>query len=464
MSTELRYNEYYNMQESFDWLYERSLNQCTKGINLYEIITSKQNILLAYRIIKSNTGSKTAGTDNLTIKDFKIKSQDNFIEEIQKTLENYVPQPVRRILIPKPNGEKRPLGIPTMRDRLIQQMFKQVLEPICEAQFFKHSYGFRPNRSVEHALSRCKRMAYTSKGFIENQLGLEISTEKSKITNLRRNYSEFLGFELKVEKQKKNEFITISRVSNKAKVKIKQEIRKKIKKIRETPTIKNITHYNLYIRGIHNYYQKATRVSLDFGGLYSSCLPTFYNRLKNIARYEVPRIPPIGYKHFYSTTQRTFKVKGIYLYPLQDVKWKKLEFYNPKINDYTEEGRSYKFKRLKPDISSEIRKMCLSENIKGNLEFSDNRISKYSMQHGKCAITKEFLKSEFAHCHHIIPKELGGSDSFDNLIIIHEWVHLLIHVTKEKTIKDYLTILQLDGKQLEKLNQYRQHCNLTAIH
>ncbi|MBF0724546.1 group II intron reverse transcriptase/maturase [Enterococcus gallinarum] len=601
MSTELRYNEYYNMQKSFDWLYERSLNQCTKGINLYEIITSKQNILLAYRIIKSNTGSKTAGIDNLTIKDFKIQSQDNFIEEIQKTLENYVPQPVRRILIPKPNGEKRPLGIPTMRDRLIQQMFKQVLEPICEAQFFKHSYGFRPNRSVEHALSRCKRMAYTSKchyvvdvdikgffdnvhhgklikqaynigikdkrvlailskmikapirgegvpksgvpqggilspilsnivlndldwwianqwetfpsrhnyqndydkyralkktnlkevhiiryaddfklftksyqeankllhatkGFIENQLGLEISTEKSKITNLRRNYSEFLGFELKVEKQKKNEFITISRVSNKAKVKIKQEIRKKIKKIRESPTIKNITHYNLYIRGIHNYYQKATRVSLDFGDLYSSCLPTFYNRLKNIARYEVPRSPPIGYKHFYSTTQRTFKVKGIYLYPLQDVKWKKLEFYNPKINDYTEEGRSYKFKRLKPDISSEIRKMCLSENIKGNLEFSDNRISKFSMQHGKCAITKEFLKSEFAHCHHIIPKELGGSDSFDNLVIIHEWVHLLIHATKEKTIKEYLTILQLDGKQLEKLNQYRQHCNLTAIH
>ncbi|MEB7776224.1 HNH endonuclease signature motif containing protein [Enterococcus faecalis] len=86
------------------------------------------------------------------------------------------------------------------------------------------------------------------------------------------------------------------------------------------------------------------------------------------------------------------------------------------------------------------------------------------MQHGKCAITKEFLKSEFVHCHHIIQKELGGSDSFDNLVIIHEWVHLLIHATKEKTIKEYLNILQLDGKQLEKLNQYRQYCNLTAIH
>ena len=145
---------------------------------------------MAYRIIKSNTGSNTTGTDNLTIKDFKIKSQDNFIEEIQKTLENYVPQPVRRILIPKPNGEKRPLGIPTMRDRLIQQMFKQVLEPICEARFFKHSYGFRPNRSAEHALSRCKRMAYTSKchyvvdvdikGFFDNVLDrLQLTRQKN---------------------------------------------------------------------------------------------------------------------------------------------------------------------------------------------------------------------------------------------------------------------------------------------
>ncbi|MFR2551449.1 MAG: reverse transcriptase domain-containing protein, partial [Clostridioides difficile] len=77
------------------------------------------------------------------------------------------------------------------------------------------------------------KLLHATKGFIENQLGLEISTEKSKITNLRRNYSEFLGFDLKVEKQKKNEFITISRVSSKAKVKIKQEIRKKIKKIRK---------------------------------------------------------------------------------------------------------------------------------------------------------------------------------------------------------------------------------------
>ncbi len=127
------------MQETFDWLYQRSLENRTKGINLYDIIISERNILLAYRIIKSNTGSKTAGVDNQTISDYKMKNKALFIREIRESLVDYKPSMVTRVEIPKPNGKTRPLGIPTMRDRLIQQMFKQVLEPICEAQFYKHS-------------------------------------------------------------------------------------------------------------------------------------------------------------------------------------------------------------------------------------------------------------------------------------------------------------------------------------
>lgn len=155
MSKELRNNEYYDMQETFDDIYQMSLANETNGINLYDTIISKKNILLAYRNIKSNTGSQTKGTDNLTIDNYKIKDINQFIEDIRNTLLDYQPNSVRRVEIPKPNGKFRPLGIPTMRDRLIQQMFKQVLEPICEARFHKQSYGFRANRSTHDAIERC---------------------------------------------------------------------------------------------------------------------------------------------------------------------------------------------------------------------------------------------------------------------------------------------------------------------
>ncbi|HAQ9076489.1 TPA: group II intron reverse transcriptase/maturase, partial [Enterococcus faecium] len=82
MSTELRYCEYYQMQETFDWLYQRGLDNRTKGINLYDLIVSENNILLAYRMIKRNTGAKTCGVDKQTIEDFKIVNRDAFIKEI----------------------------------------------------------------------------------------------------------------------------------------------------------------------------------------------------------------------------------------------------------------------------------------------------------------------------------------------------------------------------------------------
>ena len=168
---------YYDMQRITDKLYAQSKNN-NNFYHLYELITREENIMLAYRNIKSNTGSKTKGTDGKTINDFKELSVDELVNRVRIRLNNYQPNTVRRVNIPKTNGKTRPLGIPTMEDRLIQQCIKQILEPICEAKFHPHSYGFRPLRSTKHAISRMMTLAQVKsyhycvdidiKGFFDN--------------------------------------------------------------------------------------------------------------------------------------------------------------------------------------------------------------------------------------------------------------------------------------------------------
>ena len=178
---DLRYAEYYDMQTVFDDLYARS----SKGENftyLVDIILKRENILLAYRNIKTNGGSNTPGTDKKTIRDIGELSPEELVAKMRYIIlgsqHGYRPKPVRRKEIPKPNGTTRPLGIPCIWDRLVQQCIKQVMEPICEAKFSDSSYGFRPNRSVENAIAETHKHLQLShlhyvvevdiKGFFDN--------------------------------------------------------------------------------------------------------------------------------------------------------------------------------------------------------------------------------------------------------------------------------------------------------
>ncbi len=173
----LRYSEYYDLQDCFDKLYLKS-KQGDVFTNLMEIISSEENIRLAYRNIKRNSGGRTSGVDRLNIKDIEKMPAEKLVEIIRRKLQFYKPKAVRRVEIPKPNGKTRPLGIPTIIDRLVQQCVLQVLEPVCEAKFHERSNGFRPNRSAEHALAQCYRMVQKQnlhfvvdvdiKGFFDN--------------------------------------------------------------------------------------------------------------------------------------------------------------------------------------------------------------------------------------------------------------------------------------------------------
>ena len=161
----LRNNEYYNLQETFDDLYAKSKRKYI-FTNLMDLITSRENIQLAYRNLKKNDGSYTAGVDGKNIEYLQSWEMNKLISHIQRKFSSYYPKPVRRVEIPKSNGKTRPLGIPTIMDRIIQQCILQVLEPICEAKFHKKSNGFRPNKSAENAVAQLETLIQLSKQYI----------------------------------------------------------------------------------------------------------------------------------------------------------------------------------------------------------------------------------------------------------------------------------------------------------
>jgi len=129
--------------------------------DLLELAKSEVLTITAIHNIKSNHGSKTAGTDGATIDDILQKQYPEVIHMVQNGLDNYNPYLLRRQWIPKPGkSEKRPLGIPAISDRIIQEILRIIIEPIMEAQFFKHSYGFRPMRDAHMALERTTKICH----------------------------------------------------------------------------------------------------------------------------------------------------------------------------------------------------------------------------------------------------------------------------------------------------------------
>lgn len=127
--------------------------------DLYKLISRRDWLLLAHDHVAQNAGSITAGCDGITMKDFDQNLEGN-LEAICKDLQAgaFEPYPVRRVYIPKSKGRYRPLGIQSMRDRIVQEALRMVLEPIYEADFSPSSFGFRPNRCTMDAI-KCSRLS-----------------------------------------------------------------------------------------------------------------------------------------------------------------------------------------------------------------------------------------------------------------------------------------------------------------
>ncbi|MEI3541861.1 MAG: group II intron reverse transcriptase/maturase [Acutalibacteraceae bacterium] len=607
VSKKLRHLEYYDLQRTFDELYEKS-QKGHKFSNLFEIIASNENIKLAYRNIKRNKGSKTAGVDGLTIKNVKKLSEEKFLEIIKKKLAWYSPKAVKRVEIPKPDGRKRPLGIPTIMDRIVQQCILQVLEPICEAKFHERSNGFRPNRSAEHAIAQCYKMIQQQnlhfavdidiKGFFDNvdhaklikqmwnmgicdkkllcivkemlkapivlpigekiyptkgtpqggilspllsnivlneldwwiasqwediptrtkykcfthkngslnksaiyvqirktnlkemfivryaddfkifcrkrsdaikifeavkmwlkeRLNLEVSEEKSKIVNLKKNYSEFLGFKLKAIKKGKR-YIVKSHMTDSAVKKAEEKLIARIKEIRKSGVAEEkealaINYYNATVWGIHNYYGIATCISLDCQKIRRRIRLVMYNRLRN----KIVKTGSISNKYINNVYGKSAQVRYINdkpLCPIGYIRTKHPMFKKTVINKYTEDGRKEIHETLGVNLKV-LHELMDQHVICKSIEYMDTRMSIYCAQKGKCAVTGKILEIEEINCHHKVPKKLGGDDDYRNLIIIHSDVHKLIHAKTTEIIEKYFNRLNLTKERLMKINNLRK--------
>ena len=133
------------------------------------------------------------------------------------------------------------------------------------------------------------------------------------------------------------------------------------------------------------------------------------------------------------------------------------------INKYTVEGRKVIHKTIHHIDIDILKHLMENPNSKASIEYNDNLLSLYSAQKGKCRICGKELELEEIYCHHIIPKERGGTDEYKNLIIVHTDIHKLIHSKSKNQITTLISKFNLTLLQIEKLNKYRKKLQLELV-
>ena len=157
-----------NPERVLNSLSEHSKVSSYKFERLYRVLFNSEMFLLAYHNIQGRQGNMTEGSDGKTIDGMSLKRIENLIDALKD--ESYQPKPARRTYIPKKNGNMRPLGIPSIDDKLVQEVLRMLLEAIYEGSFENTSHGFRPKRSCHTALLHIQKTFSGAKWFIEGDI------------------------------------------------------------------------------------------------------------------------------------------------------------------------------------------------------------------------------------------------------------------------------------------------------
>ena len=248
--------------------------------------------------------------------------------------------------------------------------------------------------------------------WLKDRLGLDISPDKSKVVNLKRQYSDFLGFKLKVRKKGKK-YVVRSHMCDKAYKKAHEKLTEEVKTLAhssdDTVQFMQLQKYNSVVAGLHEYYCIATETASDFGKLAFSINKQLRNRLKgDVSRNGSLRNGFIKDKYGKSKQLRFLHERPIV--PVGAVPQKNAQNKRKNINKYTVKGRELIHKNL--TINTDAMLWLMRNPVKGrSIEYADNRISLFAAQYGKCAVTGLPMEVHDIHCHHKVPSSKGGTDA-----------------------------------------------------
>lgn len=539
-----RHAEYYGMQQTFDELYAKSkAGEVFNG--LMELVLSPDNIMLAYRNIKTNTGSYTAGTDKQDIGDIGRLPPAEVIGKVRKIVtgseHGYRPKPVRRKDIPKPNRKTRPLGI---QDKQLLFVIKRILKaPIrmpdgstvyptkgtpqggiispllanvvlneldhwVDSQWVEHPVA---NRYGTHRIIRTSEVFDKSKGYqkmretnlkemfivryaddfrifcrnredvektteavtkwITERLKLEVSPEKTRIVNVRKRYSEFLGFKIMVYR-KGEKYVVKSHICDKKlqleESKLVEQAKRIAKPAHGRTQPDEIGLFDEMVLGIQNYYRIATCISLDCRKIHRRVMTVLTNRLNTESGCQLAReggAMTDSEKEHYGASQMVRYVSGINrpIYPIAFIKYKTAIGISAAVCCFSPTGRKKIHDNLEMDTTLFA---YLRENPPQghSLEYADCRLSLLSAQKGKCSVSGElFLNPDNIVCHMKVPKEQGGHERYSNLVLLHRRYLPLLTDQDTAALKSMCKQLTVTKKQLTKINSLRTAAKLVAI-
>ena len=374
------------------------------------------------KITRPQKGTPQGGIISPLLANIALNELDHWVES------NWEENPV----VYKYSVARNPNGVP-IKSSGFRAMRRTKLK---EMYIVRYADDFRIFCKTKTAAIKTK-IAVTQ--WLSERLKLEINADKTKVVNVKRNYTEFLGFKIKLQpKGQKN--VIKSHISDKQLSLKKQKLVKQVKRIAKPKTNQHeeIWLYNKMVMGIQNYYRIATNVNLDCAEINRAVQTVMTNRLQGLSRKG--RTLTKAEKARYGKSAMLRYLADEPIYPIGYIQHRNPMCAKPNAG-----------KTLENPIIQKLRNQLLYGR---SIEYVDNRISVYLAQKGICAITGEkFTSSEQIHCHHIIPKIRGGTDDYQNLILVTETAHKLIHAKRATTVNKYLKLCKADMKKLNKLRK-----------